>query len=44
LAKAQMEPSAPARREGRIRSSHPERTEKSGLAALTCCRTPTVWA
>jgi hypothetical protein len=37
FAKAQMEPSAPARMAGRIRSSHPESTVKSGLSALTCC-------
>src|SRR5919202_1176012 len=41
---AHVEPSTPARREGRMRSSHPIRTEKSSLAGLTSRRTPTTWA
>jgi hypothetical protein len=40
LAKAHMEPSAPASREGRIRSSQPESTEKSDLTRFTSRSTP----
>ncbi len=43
LAKAQMEPSAPASMEGSIKGSNPARTLKSGLTGLTSCSTSTVW-
>src|SRR5919112_5818415 len=43
LARPHIDPSPPARTEGRIRSSNPARTEKSGLPGLTSRSTFTVW-